>query len=381
MGSMDSRPEEQATERLLAISSTFEYIPSQDSNPGQLIYLNGQNLMAQAFDEKRLKPVGEPLLIAEQVDSFSASYVGILAYSTERSTMGAIASEELAWMDREGRRLESAAPPGQYNNFRLSMDDEKIVFDSDNPGPDPDIWVRDLARGVSARVTFDPNTDNLPIWSFDRLRVLFPSWRDGIFNLYLKAASGTGQAELLVELGTPTGWGTDWSKDGNFIMYQIPGDDTGQDLWIAPQSDPQEPYPYLNENYDEQDGTFSPDSKWIAYVSNETGRNEIYVQSFPRSDSKFRISNSGGSEPYWSRNGTELFYVSADRYLMSVQIKLSPMFDYGRPKPLMPIPLVAGKHSYAVSSDGKRFLVANRTGEETVLPVAVLVNWQTELKK
>ena len=242
----------------------------------------------------------------------------------------------------------------------------------------------DLNRNVSSRLTFNPATENLPIWSPDDLQVLFPSNRNGSFDLYLKAATGAGQEEVLVELGTPTGWGTDWSKDGRFILCQKPGGKTGQDLWIAPQFDDQKPYPFLQTEFDEQEGTFSPDGKWIAYVSDETGRNEIYVQSFPLSGSKFQVSSGGANEPYWSTDGTELFYMTADRNLVAVPIKLSPIFEPGLPKRLFSIPVVTSqRHCYAVSSDGKRFLVMNPIEEETesYSSMRVILNWTSLLKR
>ena len=187
----------------------------------------------------------------------------------------------------------------------------------------------------------------------------------------------------MVKLGTQTGWATDWSDDGNFIIFQIPGDKTGQDLWIAPQSDDKEPYPYLDTEFNEQDGRFSPDGKCIAYSSNESGHSEIYVRPFPDVDGgKWQISTGGGTEPYWNKNGTELFYIASDRTLMSVPVKLDPIFEKkDLPQPIMLIPESAGRNSYAVSENGNQFLVAKRVGEQAMQPITILVNWQSDLKK
>jgi len=254
----------------------------------------------------------------------------------------------------------------------------------------PDIWVLDISRDVSSRLTFDPGMDNLPIWSPDGLRVLFPSNRNGTFDLYSKAASGAGQEQVLVKMGTPTGWATDWSRDGKFILYQMPGAKTGQDLWIAPQSPEQaggaqKPFPYLQTQFDEQDGAFSADGHWVAYVSNESGRNEVYVQSFPLSGAKFQISTAGGTEPYWSRDGTELYYVAANQNLMAVPVKFGPSFEAGVGSALFPVPALANgsRHSYAVSGDKQRFLVSAPAGGETAAasPLTMVLNWQAGLKK
>jgi len=390
MGSLDPKPEEKVAKQLLATPAAAAYMPSVGSVPGQLIFIRDQVLMAQPFDNNRMELIGEAISIADNVGSFyenayfSISENGILSYRPGDSITGSGGTYELVWMDREGKKIASASEPGGFSNFRLSGDDTKVIFDRTESGSLPDVHVLDLNRNVSSRLTFNPATENLPIWSPDDLQVLFPSNRNGSFDLYLKAATGAGQEEVLVELGTPTGWGTDWSKDGRFILCQKPGGKTGQDLWIAPQFDDQKPYPYLQTEFDEQDGTFSPDGKWIAYVSDETGRNEIYVQSFPLSGSKFQVSSGGANEPYWSTDGTELFYMTADRNLVAVPIKLSPIFEPGLPKRLFSIPVVTSqRHCYAVSSDGKRFLVMNPIEEETesYSSMRVILNWPSLLEQ
>jgi Tol biopolymer transport system component len=244
---------------------------------------------------------------------------------------------------------------------------------------------------VTSKLTFDPATDNLPIWSPDGQRIVWPSLRSGSFDLYIKAANGTGPEELLVKMGTPTGWATDWSKDGRNLLYQRPGDKTGQDLWIAPQpldgKGDATPFPYLDSQFDEGDGRFSPDGKWVAYTSNETGVSEIYVRSFPLSDAKFPISTGGGSEPQWSKDGAELFYISTNRTLMAVPVDRSAAepLKPGLPKALVPVPLVLisgpTARSYAVSNDGKRFLISNGDGTGSSPPLTVFLNWRAGLRK
>ncbi|MSV35142.1 MAG: hypothetical protein EXQ47_06020 [Bryobacterales bacterium] len=279
-------------------------------------------------------------------------------------------------------------PPGAYNRFRLAPDEKRIVFDVSNQ----DIWVLDAVRGVTSRLTSDPAVNNIPMWSPDGLRVLWASNRNGAFNAYSKSASGTGQEELLIKMGTATGYAEDWSKDGRFILYQMPVAKTGQDLWIAPQS-PQEaagdrkPFPYLQSQFDEQDGRFSPDGKWVAYVSNESGRDEIYVQSFPLSGAKFQISSNGGTEPQWRNDGTELYFLAVDGSLMAVPVKLgnsgSESFQSGVPRALMQIPSGIGgitfPRSYAVSNDGQRFLIPSASAAGNAPSLTVVLNWQAGL--
>ena len=190
----------------------------------------------------------------------------------------------MVWADRTGRELESydlpASLPGPYRDFRLSPDEKRIVIDR-VVDANSDIWAVDLMRHAPARLTSHPAQDNLPIWSPDGNQVLFPSNRSGRFDLYVKAANGTGQEQVLVKMGTASGWATDWSRDGRLILYDMPGHDTGEDLWIAPQFGDHKPFPYLQSQFNEQSGRFSPDAHWIAYVSDESGRDEVYVQGFP----------------------------------------------------------------------------------------------------
>jgi serine/threonine protein kinase/Tol biopolymer transport system component len=380
VGSLDGKP----PVRILASPFSATYVPPNASGRiGHLLFLRENTLMAQAFDSVQLRPSGEMVPLAEPVGrelfgflpAFSVSDSGVLAYSSS----AAGASRELVWLDRTGKQIGLAGPPGEYNNFRLSPDEKTMVMDRSANSSAPDIWVLDVLSGVASRLTFDPAVDNLPIWSPDGLRVLFPSNRKGSFDLYLKAASGAGQEEPLIKLGTSTGWATDWSRDGRFILYQIPSANTGQDLWIAPQFGDRKPFPYLQTQFNEQDGAFSPDGRWIAYVSDESGRAEIYVQAFPLSGEKHQISTGGGSEPCWRKDGTELFYLAADRNLMAVPVRLGTTITTGAPKPLFPVPLSEQRHSYSATSDGQRFLVGRLAGE--MPPITVVLNWQAGLTK
>jgi Tol biopolymer transport system component len=234
-------------------------------------------------------------------------------------------------------------------------------------------------------LTFNPAADNLPIWSPDGLRVLFPSRRTGAFDLYIAAATGAGQEELLIKMGTPNGWATDWSQDGRFVLYQMPSAKGARDLWIAPQFGDRKPFPYLQSPFNEQNGVFSPDGRWIAYVSDESGRDEVYVQAFPLSSEKRQISTSGGSEPIWRKDGTEVFYVAADRNLMAVPVKASgATFEPGSPKPLFQAPgqpSTYNRRTYAVGGNGQRFLLTRPVGDVPAIPVTVVVNWQAGLAK
>jgi len=396
VGSLDGQP----GVRLLPDITNASYVAAFSAgigSPGRrgyLVFERGGTLMAQPFDLVQLSLTGAVLPVVEGVATrlggfFSLSNNGTLAYLSG----GGSASTQLVWKDRAGKSTGTFGPPGDYNNFRLAPDEKRIVFDSQQSGTQA-IWVLDSVRGVTSRLTFDPALNNIPMWSPDGLRIVWASLRSGSgYDLYVKSANGTGQEELLVKVGTPHGWASDWSRDGRYLLYERRGENTATELWIAPQlpegaSDDRKPFPYLQTQFEEQEGKFSPDGRWVAYVSNESGRNEIYVQSFPRSGAKFQISTGGGTEAQWRKDGKELFYLATDQMLMAVPVKLgrppAEPFEAGSPKPLFAIPLSVRLNigrDYAVSNDGQRFLVVSVEGSGEAPPLTVVQNWQAGLQK
>jgi hypothetical protein len=368
--------------RVLPDSTAAEYVPSDvPGRSGYLLFVRETTLMAQPFDADTVTLTGQMFPVAESVGRFSVSQNGALAYMAGGPTF----RQELLWVDRSGRQLGVAAAAAEYRSVRLSPDEKSIAFDR-NEEANIDVWVLDLVRGVPSRITFDPAVDNLPIWSPDGRRILWPSRRSGNFDLYIKAASGTGQDEKLIAMGTTNGWATDWSRDGKFVLYQRPGDKTGQDLWIAPQStgasgEPQKPFPYLASPFNEGNGVFSPDGHWIAYESDESGRPEVYVQGFPLTNQKVRISTVGGTDAAWSKNGGELFYLAADRNLMAVPYRATvTTFEPSAGKVLFRVPGNVVRRSYAVSGDGRRFLIGKPVDENISEPITMVLNWVGELK-
>jgi eukaryotic-like serine/threonine-protein kinase len=380
-GDVDFQNDAKSRRRVIADNSMAAYVP-----PGYLLFVRDRTLMAQPFDAVKLQTTGDAVPIAEQIDAavnsaaqyqFSVSQNGVLAYSSGAGT----AAYQLTWVDRSGKVAGTAGPLGAYNGFRLSPDEKRIAFDRNDAG-NQDIWVMDTARGVTSRLTFDPASDNNALWSPDGLRILYVDNRSRGYDLYGKAATGAGKEEVLIKMGTPRGWGTSWSRDGRVIMYTMPDAKTRFDLWVAPQFGDRKPFPYLQTQFNEVDGAFSPDGHWVAYMSDESGRNETYVQAFPLSGAKFQISTGGGGEPTWRNNGSELFYRSADGNLMAVPVKLGATFEAGVPKSLFPVPGNTGsRHTYAVSNDGQRFLIAASAGVEKSVPMTVVLNWQAGLKK
>jgi len=377
VGSLDSKDSKQ----LLATGSSAVYVPQ-----GYLLFSRNDSLVAQSFDADKLQFKGEPFLVAEQVAynvglgraAFSVSENGVLAYRG-----GNYQIARLLWVDRAGKQIGQLGPSDLYFTLSLSPDEKRVAVDRvDSETGATDVWLFDLTRGIPSRLTTDPAPDWYPIWSPDGSRIVFTANREGNRNLYQKFANGLGGEEALLksdENKVPD----DWSSDGKFIVYEALNSRTKLDLWLLPMTGERKPVPFLQTEFNEQQAQFSPDAKWIAYTSDESGAPEVYVQAFPALGSKLRISTGGGCQPQWRRDGKELFYVAADRKLMAVDVKTGATFEAGVPKPLFEtrIFLMTNfRNHYVVGRDGQRFLINSRI-EETSLPVTVVLNWTSELKQ
>ena len=381
VGSLDSKE----TKLLVNTDASGQYAP-----PGYLLFLRDRTLMAQRFDAGRLVTEGEPFPIADEVDRlglstrlalFSVSRTGVLVFRRGNSE-----GTQLTWFDRQGNPLGTVGPAGINATPWLSPDEHQVAFSGNAPqGGNPDVWLMELARGRTMRFTFDPSPDLNPLWSPDGRRILFASERDGHANLYQSAASGGGADEVVVKSDFKK-IPNDWSADGKLILYQELNPKAAYDLWTF--SIPEHrPFPFLQTAFDERQGRFSPDGRWIAYSSNESGTWEVYVQSFPSSGGKSQVSTNGGGQPQWRRDGRELFYLSADRKLMAVEVSTSgPSFGAGPPKELFllripPIGLTGGpRNFYAAAGDGQRFLVNALVGDPAAYQTTVVLNWTADLK-
>ena len=244
-----------------------------------------------------------------------------------------------------------------------------------------DVWILDLERSLFSRFTFDAAVDAWPVWSPDGPNIAFNSNRSGVYDLYQKSATGVGSDELL--LATPQNKGpVDWSPDGRFLLYRSPGATTGFDLWALPTFGDRKPFVVVQTNFEDRDGQFSPDGKWIAYQSNESGQTQVLVQPFPGPGGKLQVSADGGAQVRWRADGRELFYVSPDGRLMAVPIR--PAADRRSLEAGAPVPLFAtriggaapgmNRQDYVVSQDGQRFLID--VPESVASPIAVVLNWK-----
>ncbi len=360
--------------------------------PGYLLFWRDGTLWAQPFDAERRQASGNPVALSGVVGLnplinqalFSVSNQGTLAFYG-----GAAVQMQIAWFDRSGRRVGTPGPTGTFNSLSLSPDDGSVVYDEADPRTGRiDLQRFEFARGVPSRLTFHPSHDMFPVWSDDGGRVAFNSLRELPPHLYEVRPENPGNDRALLKAPAPK-WPQGYSRDGSLLIYGSANPKTGSDIWALPLDGKSQPYPVLADPADERYGQLSPDGRWLAYVSNESQAYQVYVQSFPISGTKQQISipSGGGFEPLWSRDGKELFYLSADNTLMAVDVTSSATtFDAGPPKPLFQtrirlLEIQAGARHYGVSRDGKHFLVANATDEARSTPITVVLNWMTALGK
>jgi len=400
VGSLDSKE----TKRLVASNQKAEYAP-----PGYLLFMNDDTLMAQAFDAGRLELAGEPSVVADGLFAnmgsgsagFSVSEAGLLAYWTG----GNIGATNLQWINREGTPLGKVELPGVSNGPELAPDEKRVAVEVGGGGQPNDIWLLELSRGISTRFTTDPANERFPRWSPDGTHILFQSNRgSGYYDFYQKSSNGSGNDELVFQSGDSK-YPYDWSADGRFVVYAAFGSGRGTtaDLWVLPlPGDPRQsgsspgaagsaegrkPIPFMTTQFQEVQARFSPDGHWIAFVSNESGTDEVYVSSFPTTGGKIRVSTNGGVQPRWRRDGKELFYLSPDRKLMALSIAAGSTIEAGTPKSLFDVHLLPtgtgapyAYYQYDVTRDGQRFLVNTPLSNATV-PITVVLNWTAALKR
>jgi serine/threonine protein kinase len=370
---------------------------AQYAEPGYLLFLQGSKLMARQFDATRLRLKGEPLALPEPVGldwfttgraKFSVSQGGVLAYQEAV----ALPSSRIVWRDRAGKQLRSVeAPQGSYgNDISLAPDEKRIAVTGEDENALEDLWVVDLERATSLRLTSIHGSNQAPVWSPDGRRVAFHSNRNGVYDLYTMQADGSGAEELLVK-SSHRKTATSWSPDGRFIVYDTLGP-AGYDIWVLPLEGDRKPFPFLQTEFNEEWSRLSPvpDSHghlWMAYTSNETGRNEIYLRPFlpgtpdGPAGSKVRVSTEGGAYPQWRRDGRELFYIHQDK-LWAVDVGLPGTPQIGTPQALFECHFNDGTFSgYAPFADGHRFLFVERAGEPPTPKINVVLNWTAELKR
>lgn len=404
VGSLDSK----ARTRLLGAGSKAIYV-----SPGFILFMREGTLMARPFDAGRLQFTGDAVPVAERVSHDPASGAAAF-YASDDGTLlyrGTIASSENAsrqwvWMDRSGKTSGRIGPSHNAQFLNMSPDGKRIAFDESVGGSQADVWIYDIDRDVRTRLTTDSAADRHPVWSPDGSRVVFWSTRAAsgapggrpalpggpaarglrglIASLFEKPTNDATpeQAFLQADAGTVlVPW--DWSRDGRVIVGQRfapTAGPTASDLWVVPVSGDRKPVPYLATSFSEAEPALSPDGRWLAYVSNETGSFQIFVRPFPAvPQGKWQISTKGGHFPRWKGDSREVYYLDSDRQLVAVSIKTEPGFEVGESTRLFMTPFVFPANAqvnipYDVTADGQRFLLsAPFNPAET--PLTVVTNW------
>jgi len=374
LGSLDSKEHH----LVLRENSTAAYV-----EPGYLLFGRNGVLMAQRFDAERAQTSGEPIRVADTVEAasgggyaFSVSNNGVLVYWTGRRFNPA----QLVWYRRDGTLLGTLGPVGPFRGPRISPNGRVVVVDRLESDTDFSIWLID-ARGVPTRFTFG-DYDLNPIWAPDGNGIIFASPRDGLPpNLFQKNVAGGSEERRLMH-SVVDSIATDWSRDGRYVVYMANELGTNWNVWAMPFKDNQAPQPVLRTQFNEMDARISPDGRWIAYVSDESGKWEVYVQRFLSPGGKWQVSSAGGKQPQWSHDGKELFYVASDQKLMAAPVRPGASLDPGTAKQLFQLHATADFFgtSYDVAADGQRFLVTTLVGEEASPPLNVIVNWTEALK-
>jgi serine/threonine protein kinase len=368
---------------------------------GYILYVRGTTLVAHLFDESSLELKGEPTTIAEGVTydpstnraMFTVSSNGILIYQTGVAQLGS----RLIMYDRAGKSTGVTSELAEYYYPHFSPDNNLIsTYIWDFQSHNADIWISDLTRHQKTRFTFTPAMEIYSVWSPDGSRLIFDSNVEGKFNLYQKALSSTAGETLLLRTNYDKD-PCDWSKDGKFLLYQENRPESTQyDLWVLPLNGNREPYPFLNTEFNEAGGRFSPDGRWVAYSSDESGQFEVYIRSFQEpgaqrdtkkgamSGEQRQVSLAGGDSPRWRGDGKEIYYFSPDNKMMAADVTVKDgALEVSHVHPLFEVPSIVQLpgSDYDVTSDGKKFVINVPFETQNQTPLTLVVNWDVKVKK
>jgi Tol biopolymer transport system component len=385
-------PAKRSERRLIVKTrSNVVFVPSPAPNvPGRLLHLHDGTLVAQPFDPDRLEFTGDPIVLAEGVPESNPVNAAQFAASTRLLIHGdSSRSEELVWFDRAGKRLFAIkSPDSPYFRPELSPDGKHLSVSAlDRRKNLFDLWLIDIARGIPTRFTFGgiPASNNA-VWSPDGQYLAFIEVRNSEISLDRKMSNGSHPSEPLQALGgSGSQTACDWSRDGKWILVQRTSETTGTDLWLLSTQPGATARPLIQTTASEACGQFSPDGKWVAYTSDESGREQIYVQAFPEGP-KSQISKNGGVQPRWRGDGKELFYRSADQSVMAVELRLGAAVEAGTPKALFQAPrnnfddAISGIN-YAVTRDGQQFIVLTAPLGQSPEALTAILNWTSLLKR
>ena len=380
LGSLDAEPGAPRPDRLLATGFGAAYARSEGTSTGHVMFLQDGTLFAQAFDERSLQLRGEPVSLAAPVGSFldggffSVSQNDVIAFRAPDKEF------QLTWFDRRGNKLGTVGDVGLYSAVAISPDDSRVatVKEVFRPNIDQDIWMFDSSRTTMGRVTSGAQLEGSPVWSADGKRLIFTTTGGigSVFEQVIDRASSPKPLLKTNEYLIPTSV----SADGRFLLYAAATmGKTRLDIWVLSLTDPEKRFPLIQREFDQWQGQFSPDGRWVAYVSNESGRSEVLVRGFAApldgqtsEPETVIVSSAGGTAPRWRADGKELYFISADGTVMVADANAGARISVGVPRALFQIPRSHG--DWAVVSDGSRFLIAMPAGPDTSAPFTILWN-------
>jgi Tol biopolymer transport system component len=347
---------------------------------GRLLFVRDNRLLAQAFDTRTFTPSGEPAVVAEQIEligpssgAFTVSAAGVLAYQRSSGP-----GSQLVWFARDGRQLGALGEPGRYGDLELSPDGSQALVSLLDPTINTrDLWMIDVERGVRTKFTFDRADEVSPIWAPDGTRVAFTSNREGHFDLYQKAASGIG-SEVLVLADDNEKYPTAWLPNRNAIMFWT-FDENGTRLSLASLEGEEAPETVLDGSVNQ--GRLSPDGRWLAYYSGQSGRLEVYVVPYPEASDRWQVSINGGSYPRWTRGGREILFAGPDNRLMSVAVEpRGNRLSVQTPVPLFDVRPVTPRSFFAPAPEGDRVLVNMQQSDSRSTSITVVQSWSAALR-
>jgi dipeptidyl aminopeptidase/acylaminoacyl peptidase len=365
---------------LLDVRNRRHQVIGSGSNPfysstGHLLYRSGTDLWCRLFDAKRAQFTGEAFRVARNATDPTIASDGTLVYREEPA-------QQLVWLDRSGARIGTVGLPANRIYYpALSPDGRRVAVEAWEE-ENKDVWVSDVLRASRIRLTFHPATDILPVWAPEGDHVAFSSYREGNTDILVRRADA-GLEETTLAAMPQNERVSDWSYDGRYILYSLKHPRNGDDLWYLERNaaGKWKPHPLLETPFDERSPKLSPDGKFMAYLSDESGRHELYVRPFPSGGRKWPISTNGASQIRWSRRSGELFYTEAGT-LMAVPVRTAPEFAAGATDRLFShaaFTISPFDSNYDVSPDGQRIILPERVGTQQPV-IHVVQNWFAEFR-
>jgi len=376
LGSLDSS----AKRPIVSASSNAAY-----ADPGYLLYLRDNALVAQRFDTHNYVLSGEPHSISDEVQYFPLLDLGVFDVAGKDTLVvqtgkGANKSQ-MVWFDRNGTQVGTVGKPSVLANPRISPDGRRVVIDqTDSDGRHDNIWIYGVGNEAADRLTFSAAADQLPIWSPDSKHIVFGSNQRFHFTLYQKNSDGSGSPQEIADLGAEQQGPWDWSRDGKYLLVM-----KNAEVWYLSAPDWQAK-PFLQGKAPFRNAQFSPDGRWVAYSTNESRNWEVYITPFPSANGKWQVSRGGGEEPRWRRDGKELFYLSGEGKMMAVPVKTDSNFEAGAPVALFQTHTrqqisFMDVFSYDVTGDGQRFLINTKVDDPGAAPLSIILNWASEMER